>query len=245
MNNIGGCLNDFKKNQLATIRSVKRLDNNIYLLDYKNDYHLPELLDRGVKSIGDLMAFAADSLTLGLRVFRPGTDRGAGCTTFETYTPEGAHLLARNFDFKTAPCFVVWTHPESGYSSLSVVDNNFMGYGTSWPVRHFNSYRVLLAPYCCVDGMNEKGLAIAVSQLRAKATNQNEYGKKGITTTALIRAILDTCADVDEAVNLIKKYNMHDSLWTDYHYQIIDAHGRSVTADYIDNVLHIYERGNP
>ena len=231
-------------NRLATIRSAEKLDKNIYLLDYRSDYHLPELLERGVSSIGELMAFAADALTFGLRLFRPGTDEGAGCTTFEAFTPEGKHLLARNFDFRISPCFVVWTHPDNGYSSVSVVDNNFMAYGTSLRFHRLNSYRTLLAPYCCVDGMNEKGLAIAVLQLRAKATNQTGCGKKDITTTAMIRAVLDTCANVDEAVELIKKYNMHDSLWTNYHYQIVDASGRSVVVEYIDSVLHVYERGS-
>ena len=43
------------------MRSVKQLDANIYLLDYQNHYHLPELLNKGVSSIGGLMAFAADT----------------------------------------------------------------------------------------------------------------------------------------------------------------------------------------
>lgn len=244
MINIDGIKRSLKNNQLATIRSAIKLSDSIYLLDYQSDYHLPELMSKGVSSIGELMAFAADALTLGLRVFRPGTDEGAGCTTFEAFTPDGNHLLARNFDFRSAPCFVVWTHPDTGYASISVVDNNFMAYGTSLRFNKLNSYRTLLAPYCCVDGMNEKGLAIAVSQLRAKATNQTDPGKKDITTTAMIRAVLDTCADVDGAIDLIKSYNMHDSLWTNYHYQIVDAHGRSVIVEYIDNVLHIYERGS-
>lgn len=244
MKNFKEYIHSLGNNRLATIRSAEKLDKNIYLLDYRSDYHLPELLEKGVSSIGELMGFAADALTFGLRLFKPGTDEGAGCTTFEAFTPEGKHLLARNFDFRISPCFVVWTHPDNGYSSVSVVDNNFMAYGTSLRFHRLNSYRTLLAPYCCVDGMNEKGLAIAVLQLRAKATNQTGCGKKDITTTAMIRAVLDTCANVDEAVELIKKYNMHDSLWTNYHYQIVDASGRSVVVEYIDSVLHVYERGS-
>ena len=120
-----------------------------------------------------------------------------------------------------------------------------MLYGSSLRYNRLNSYRVLIAPYCCVDGMNEKGLAIAVLQMRAKATNQTDASKKDITTTAMIRAALDSCANVDEAIELFKRYNMHDSIWTNYHYQIVDADGRSVVIEYIDNVLHIYERGNP
>ena len=137
-------LRSLRKNKLATLRSVKKLDNNIYLLDYRNDYHLPELLNKGVSSIGELTAFTANALTLGLRLFKPGTDQGAGCTTFEAYTAEGNHLLARNFDFKTAPCFVVWTHPDHGYASVSVVDTNFMAYGNALRLHRLNRYRALL-----------------------------------------------------------------------------------------------------
>ena len=241
----GKKLRAFSKNQLATMRSVEKLDDNVYLLDYKNDYHLPELLEKGVSSIGELAAFASDALTLGIKLCKIGGDEGAGCSTFDAFTDDGAHLFARNFDFKTSPCFVVWTHPKNGYASVSVVDTNFMLYGSSLRYNRRNSYRVLIAPYCCVDGMNEKGLAIAVLQMRAKATNQTDASKKDITTTAMIRAVLDNCANVDEAIELFKRYNMHDSIWTNYHYQIVDADGRSVVIEYIDNVLHIYERGNP
>lgn len=33
---------DFPSNQLVTMKSVKKLDKNIYLLDYRNDYHIDE-----------------------------------------------------------------------------------------------------------------------------------------------------------------------------------------------------------
>ena len=56
--------------------------------------------------------------------------------------------------------------------------------------------------------------------------------------------MLDTCADVDEAVALFREDNLHDSLWTNYHYQIIDASGRSVVIEYIDHTMHVYERGS-
>ena len=63
----GKKLRAFSKHQLTTMRSVEKLDDNVYLLDYKNDYHLPELLEKGVSSIGELAAFASDALTLGIK----------------------------------------------------------------------------------------------------------------------------------------------------------------------------------
>lgn len=231
----------FKENQLNTMKSVIRLDHNIYLLDYKNDYCLDELLETGVSNIGALIGYAAKKLTFGANVFKTG-DCDCGCSTFEAHNADGDHLLGRNFDFKEAPCFVLWTHPENAYASVAVVDCNFMVYGDKHNrPKAFNSAQALLAPYCCVDGMNEKGLAIAVLQIRTPATNQQDPGKKDITTTAMIRAVLDKCATVDEAIELIKKYNMHDSLFTCYHYQIVDKE-KSVVVEYVNNELHIIDR---
>ena len=56
-------LRSLRKNKLATLRSVKKLDNNIYLLDYRNDYHLPELLNKGVSSIPTMDMLPFPSLT--------------------------------------------------------------------------------------------------------------------------------------------------------------------------------------
>ena len=234
----------FMKNQFKTMKAVKRLDDNIYLLDYQNEYFLDELLESGVANTAQLISFAAKKLTFGEKLFSIGKMDG-GCSTFEAHTPEGCHTLGRNFDFKNAPCFVLWTHPKNGYKSVAVVDCNFMLYGTyvNKAMPKLNAIQSLLAPDCCVDGINEKGLAIAVLQIRAKATNQTDPSKKDITTTSMIRAVLDKCASVDEAVEFIKAHNMHDDLWTRYHYQIIDKE-KSVVVEYVGDELHVVDNAS-
>lgn len=234
-----------KELRKMTRESAVVLDENIILLDYKNNYDIDGLLRSGVSSIGDLIKFTVKLSKYKESDFTIGTAKGGGCTTFNTVTPDGDFIMGRNFDFKVAPCLVLWTHPEGHYESVSVVDHNFLTYGKKR--RKFNNKRtaqLLLAPYCCVDGINEKGLSIAVLQIKAKATWQEDSSKLDITTTSLVRAVLDTCADVDEAIELIKKYNMHDSLFCCYHYQLIDSTGRTVIVEYIDNVLHVYEKNS-
>ena len=234
-----------KELRKETRACAKVLDENIILLDYKNNYDLDGLLRQGVSSIGDLIKFVVKLSKYKESDFTIGTAKGGGCSTFNAFTPDGDHIMGRNFDFRVAPCLVLWTHPEGNYSSVSVVDHNFLTYG----IKHhkYNEKRtaqLLLAPYCCVDGINEKGLSIAVLQIKAKATKQTDPSKLNITTTSMVRAVLDTCKDVDEAVALIKKYNMHDSLYCCYHYQLADSTGRTVIVEYIDNVLHVYEKNS-
>ena len=228
-----------------TRNSAKILDKNIVLLDYKNNYDLAGLMKKGVSNIAALIAHAAKLSSLKESDFTIGTAKGGGCSSFNAFTPDGDHIMGRNFDFKVAPCLVLWTHPEGYYSSLSVVDQNFITYGNKHNVFNGkNSAQLILSPYCCVDGINEKGLSIAVLQIRAKATQQKDSSKTDITTTAMVRAVLDTCADVDEAVELFRKINMHDSLYCCYHYFLADSTGRAVIVEYIGNKLNVYEKNS-
>lgn len=241
-------MNESKTNKelrKLTRESAIILDKNIVLLDYKNNYDIDGLMKKGVSSIGELIAFTAKLSRYKESDFTIGEAKGGGCSSFNAFTPDGDHIMGRNFDFKSAPCLVLWTHPVGHYSSMAVVDHNFLTYGNKRNVfdgKH--TAQLLLSPYCCVDGINEKGLSIAVLQIRAKATKQTNPSKTNITTTAMVRAVLDTCANVDEAVELFKKYNMHDSLYCCYHYILTDPSGRAVIVEYIDNKMHVYEKNS-
>lgn len=224
---------------------VMELDKNIMLLDYKSNYDVDAMIRDGASSIGDLIKFMVKRSSYTEKDFTVGSAKGGGCSSFEAFTPEGDHTLSRNFDFKAAPCLVLWTHPKGHYASVSVVDDNFLTYGTKYhKFSRKRTAQLLLAPYCCVDGINEKGLSIVVLQIKAKATKQTDPSKLNITTTSMIRCVLDTCADVDEAVDFISRYNMRDSLFCNYHYQIADRSGRSVVVEYINDILYVYENGD-
>ena len=230
--------------QKKSIESFTKITDDICMINYQNDYYLDELLEKGVCSVGDLLKFAAKKFTGGVNLFRKSSLH-AGCTTFNCKTPDGHPLLCRNFDFKDAPCTVIWTHPENGYASISVTDNNMMVYGKKInPLTNGTKLQTLLAPYIPMDGVNEKGLSIAVLELKHPAVNQQYSQRSNIITTVMLRAILDKCADIDEAIAFFDKYNMHDSLFCAYHYQITDRTGRSVILEYDwtdgDTVINIY-----
>ena len=228
----------FKENQLETIKTLKKIDDNIYALDYKYDYDLDTLLETGVSNTAELLAYAEKTVLFGSKKLHLG-DGEMGCAAFNARNENGEHILGRNFDYKAAPVLACWTHPENGYSSVSFVDCNFMLYGPKRnPLAKQNRLQTLIAPYCPVDGMNEKGLTVIVLQIKGECTRQ-ETGKKKITPTVMIRTVLDKCATVDEAIEYYKKYDMHDALGVSYHYLIGDANGNSVIIEYINNELRI------
>lgn len=234
---------DFYNGQYQMMKGVKHLDDNIYMIDYSLDYCLDGLLKKGVKNTAELLAYVSDITLFGARILKLGGG-GFACSTFDAFTDMGDHIFARNFDYKKAPCMLVWTHPENGYKSLAVADCNFMLYGNvNKPVRASNRLQTLMAPYCCMDGMNEKGLAIGILELKAAPTNQNT-GKTGISTTVLIRAVLDKCATVDEAVEFFRSYDVHDAFFCCYHYQVTDACGKSVIIEYVNNEMRLFYPGD-
>lgn len=232
---------EIRTNIDKTMSTFTQLDDNIWMLEYKSDYALEKMLSKGVSSIMDAVVFLQKHLRLPLAP-NP-THSGFACSTFNAKNPQGAFIFGRNFDYKAAPCVVCWTAPEDGYKSMSVIDSTFFLHGTKYLSlkNHRDSLRVMGAPYMAMDGINEMGLACGILEIKSKATKQ-QTGKKPIITTVALRAVLDKCATVDEAVELFSSYDMHDSLFINYHYQFADAQGNSAIIEYVDNKMHVIKQ---
>lgn len=221
--------------RIAGIDSVG--DIRVYTMNYQNPYHLDYMLENGVRNTADLLIKATKEISGGIPLFViPGR---YACSSFNGKTPDGKRFLARNFDYKDSPCMVVWCNPEDGYRSVGIADMLFMTYGFKrTPIETWNRYFTLMAPYTVMDGINEKGLCVAVLEQKGKATNQST-SRRNITTTVAIRAILDKCATVDEAITLLDSYDMHDAVFCNYHYHIIDKKGGNVIVEYVDNKMNV------
>lgn len=220
-----------------SLASIKQIDKNVWTMVYHSSYGLDALLQKGSKGIMDAVLHLQREVAAPQLQADP-SHGGFACSTFNAKTPDGNVLLGRNFDYKAAPCLVCWTAPENGYRSLSVVDTTFFLYGTKiMPLsRSKKKMRAMGAPYTSMDGINEKGLSIAVLEIKSKATKQ-KTGKTPIITTVAIRAVLDKCETVEQALSLFASYDMQDLLGINYHYQIADAAGNSAIIEYVNNEM--------
>ena len=109
-----------KKAQKETLSTLKQIDNNVWIMNYKCSYGLDGILKQGTKGIMDAVRFLQKEVKFPSLV--PDTDKdGFACSTFNAKTPEGDYILGRNFDYKAAPCLVCWTNPQNGYRSMSVI----------------------------------------------------------------------------------------------------------------------------
>jgi hypothetical protein len=90
------------------------------------------------------------------------------------------------------------------------------------------------------DGVNEKGVAMALLAVPEIQFDTDE-NKVTLNTTTAIRLVLDKAATVDEAVKLLRDYNIYFSANVNCHYLIADATGKSVIVEYWDGKLQTVE----
>jgi hypothetical protein len=229
-------------NELRTLASLQKVDDYpMYRMTYYGDYGFDDFLKTGAKSDGDIEAFVTKRLLKGLPIDLGVT--GDGCTAFVTHTPDGDVIFGRNFDFDYTPSLQVFTHPSDGYASVSTVNLTFAGYSADkLPAEGISasSFLTLAAPYLPFDGMNEKGVAIALLAVPEAYPPQGD-DKITLNTTTAIRLVLDNAASVDEAVELLRQYNIYFSADVDCHYLIADSTGASVIAEYWDGELQTVE----
>lgn len=226
-------------NEVNAFFTIKQKSANIYSMVYKNNYYFDEFLESGASTDEQLQNFIMKKLLHGLPIDFALPDYG--CSSFTSTTNQGEHTFARNLDIEFAPIMVVKTFPKKGYSSISMVNLSALGFSmTSAPNSLTEKLLLLAAPYIPFDGMNEMGVAICVNMVNGTDIQQDTE-KTDITTTTLIRLVLDKAKNVNEAIELIKQYDLHDSTGGPYHFQIADKTGKSVIIEYYNNKIQVIE----
>lgn len=220
--------------RLQTISSIEKLTNyedgyNLYCMEVKYDYNIDNVINYGLHNNQDVTnAILKECLPLiPVDVKTPEY----GCTAFTLTDSEGNVHMGRNYDFKNdTSAMLVYCNPKDGYKSIAfaALDN----IDANEPEDEISEkLSCLTAPFICLDGVNEKGLSIAVLTLDSEPAHQ-ETGKPIIATSIVIRLVLDRAATTQEAVDLLKGYDMLATSGRDYHFYITDATGDGRVVEY-------------
>ena len=166
-----------------------------------------------------------------------------GCSTLAVSSPDGHTLFGRNFDWQRCEALVVTSKPTDGYASVSTVNLDLISQagGSLGKSLSQNDARVLAALYAPLDGMNEKGLAVSVNMIQDSALINQDTDKPDLTTTTAVRLLLNKAANVDEALTLLRQYDLHSSMGMMIHFALADTTGRAVVVEYIDNEMVVTE----
>lgn len=230
---------------LRATRAVEKLDEGLYYMEYHGDDGFDKLMEKGgIRNTAELAAYVTEFLSNGFSKApsAPAEPAEYGCSALTVSTPEGGALMGRNFDFDSATGMILHTYPKHGYESITTFNVEFFGFGEGWLPESFkNKYLSLTGLFIALDGVNEKGLAIADLMAGDNVETHQDTGKPALTTTAAIRYLLRNAADVDEAIELLEGIDMHSDIGSAHHYAISDASGKSVVVEYVDNRMVVVD----
>ena len=154
--------------RFQTVGSIEKLTNyddryNLYRMDVKYNYSLDDIINYGITDnqtmIDAILSEALPMLPVSIKV------PDFGCTAFTLTDTGGDVHMGRNYDFKNdTSAMLVYCTPTDGYKSVAfaALDN----ISANVPEESMKKrLATLTAPFICLDGMNEKGVSIAVLTL--------------------------------------------------------------------------------
>ena len=226
--------------QLPVISQITTLESGLSSASFSGDDGFEAFLAQGgASSDADVTQFLASRLLADVAV----NGSSFGGSTLTVSSPDGHQLFGRNFDWQTCNALVVTSKPSQGYASISTVNLGFISQagGSLNQMLEQNDIRVLAALYAPLDGMNEKGLAVSVNMIRDNASINQNTDKPDLTTTTAVRLLLNKAASVDEALDLLRQYDLHASMGMMIHFALADTTGKGVVVEYINNEMAVTE----
>lgn len=224
--------------------SAEKLDDGLYYMEYRGDDGFDGLMAQGgFESADQMVSYIIEFLSKGHCKPEVKTQKtGFGCSALTVKTPEGGVLMGRNFDFSSAVGVVLHTIPNRGYETITTFNVKFYGFDEDYKPEGFvNQYLALTGLFFALDGINEKGLAIADLMAGDTIQTHQRTSKPDLTTTAAISYLLKNAANVDEALDLLRGIDMHSDIGSAHHYAMADASGKNVVVEYVDNKMVVVE----
>jgi Penicillin V acylase and related amidases len=231
--------------EIRTLSSLHSIGDNPYLyeMEYKAAYDLDDMIAKEVDTNAELLNYVVGRIGKGIPIKMKSSQvadenghvEAINCTSFQARNAEGeGYLFGRNYDYFKNPTLVTVSRPKKGYASIAVTDMSHVGYGLEkLPTSFMKKVNALAAIYAPVDGINEKGVCMSIMAL-PKQASQQDTPKPDVGTTAIIRLVLDRCATVQEALDLIATVDVrHDAtVGSGYHYMIADAQGDCAVVEF-------------
>ena len=212
------------KETMESIQKITSYDDGygLYRMDIKYDYSIERIIENsGDDDQSVINAICKECIPFAkVNIQAPKF----GCTAFTMTMADGRRTMGRGYDFKfDTSAMLVRCDPKDGYSSVAFAALNNVQIKD--PMSEKARVACLAAPFLCLDGVNEKGVSIAVLTLDSEPTCQKAAGKQTLCTSLVIRLVLDRADSTEKAVELLKKYNMRAICGRDYHFYITDPTG--------------------
>lgn len=223
-----GRVDGLSEEEVATLGSLERVDDYpLYTMRYAGAYGERVSTTEGLKQLAGENKPSPD-LTARVPAW--------ACSLFAALADADSMLYGRNFDWEYSPAVLLFTDPPGGYASVSMVDIAYLGFGgtraselTDLPLVERRA--LLDAPFLPFDGMNEHGLAVGMAAV-PPGHMRPDPDKRTVGSLMVIREMLDRASNVDEAVAILRSYNIDFGGGPPIHYLIAVPSGRSVLVEF-------------
>ena len=212
---------DLTAEEAATLDSLTQVDNYpLYTMRYYGSLHTSE-----ASNISEASHVSGDT--------------SWACALFAALGDTGNRLYGRNFDWRFSPALLLFTDPLDGFASVSMVDLEYFGFSDRATARLVDPMQLSLAerrsllktPSMPFDGMNAAGVAVGMAAV-PQADERHDPGNPAIGSLQVIREILNHAGNVDEAVAILKQYNIDWEGGPPLHYLVADRSGRAALVEF-------------
>ncbi len=229
-------------NVIKLTSKIQELDYGLSAVKFEGNDNFEDFLQAGgASSDADVIGFLSEKLLADVEL---DTSRIFGCSTLAVTDEKGNHIFGRNFDWDSCNALIVQSKPQEGYASISTVNTDFItanaGFAVGFALKK-DEIMTLASLYAPLDGMNEAGFAISVNMISDSASIEQNTDKPDLTTTTAVRMLLNKAANVDQALELLKQYDLHGSMGMMVHFAMTDKSGKSVVVEYIDGQMSVVE----
>ena len=170
---------------------------------------------------------------------------GDHCSTVALHAQNGNVFFGRNFDYDNDACLILRVHDRNGLASIAVIDLAYLNLNRADldQTGLLTRLPLLFAPYYVMDGINRHG--VAVSDMSVDHAEPPVDAKHpAIIQSTLERVILDYATDADEAVDLVRAFNVH-FVEVPEHLMVADASGRFRIIEFIGGEIRVTSAERP
>jgi hypothetical protein len=219
-------------NPVRTVASLTRVDDYpLFVMKYKGTY------------LFDLFAKKGTQWGVYRKLYE--TLNPAACTSFAALSPQGERMFGRNLDWQHRSSLLLYTAPRGGYASVSMVDLFYLGLEGKQEIGWPECFVLLGAPYATIDGMNECGVAIAQNAI-PHCEPLYDPQRPTLLCSQILRLVLDHAKDVEQALELISKYNVEfPNPGVIVHFHVADASGKSAIVEYVGGEMVVTRNEGP
>lgn len=226
--------------ETTTLSSLEKVDGYpLYTMHYSAPFDLEALHSATISPL--------DRLGSESTIHRPPANPWA-CSLFAALGDPENNLYGRNFDWEYSLALLLFKDSPGAYASVSMVDLAYFRFSgdqannlLKLPLEERRP--LLRTPSMPFDGMNEHGLVVAMATVQPDVMT-TDPDKETIDSIGVMREMLDRARDVDEALDILGRYNIRMN-GPALHYLLADRSGKAVLVEFYKGEIQVIPNPQP